>query len=97
MSTLLRRRFPDAVRFDLLDTRLLLEFTRSPSALAERLDAVDGRTAASPIIIDGVQKVPALLDEVHRLIEDKGLGFVLCGSSARKIKRGYANILGGRA
>ena len=97
MSTLLRRRFPGAVRFDLLDTRLLLEFTRSPSALAERLDAVDGRTAASPIIIDGVQKVPALLDEVHRLIEDKGLGFVLCGSSARKIKRGYANILGGRA
>lgn len=96
-STLLRQRFPDAVRFDLLDTRLLLEFTRSPWALAERIDALDDTTLTSPIIIDEVQKVPALLDEVHRLIENKGLGFVLCGSSARKLKRGHANMLGGRA
>lgn len=96
-STLLRERFPDAVRFDLLDTRLLLELTRSPWALAERLGALDGTTLTSPIIIDEVQKVPAVLDEVHRLIEDKGLGFVLCGSSARKLKRGHGNLLGGRA
>ncbi|MDE0624723.1 MAG: DUF4143 domain-containing protein [Bryobacterales bacterium] len=96
-STLLRQRFPDAVRFDLLDTRLLLEFTRSPWALAEQLDALSGTNFTGPIIIDGVQKVPALLDEVHRLIENKGLGFVLCGSSARKLKRGHANMLGGRA
>ena len=96
-STLLRERFPDAVRFDLLDTRLLLEFTRSPWALAERLAALDGPTLTSPVIIDEVQKVPAVLDEVHRLIEDKGLGFVLCGSSARKLKRGHGNLLGGRA
>ncbi len=96
-STLLRQRFPDALRFDLLDTRLLLEFTRSPWALAERTDALDGTTLTGPIIIDEVQKVPALLDEVHRLIENKGLGFVLCGSSARKLKRGHANMLGGRA
>lgn len=96
-STLLRQRFPDAVRFDLLDTRLLLEFTRSPWTLAQRLGALDGGALTSPIIIDEVQKVPALLDEVHRLIEDKGLGFVLCGSSARKLKRGHANMLGGRA
>ena len=87
-STLLRQRFPDAVRFDLLDTRLLLEFTRSPWALAERIDALDDTTLTSPIIIDEVQKVPALLDEVHRLIENKGLGFVPCGSSARTLKRG---------
>ena len=96
-STLLRERFPDAVRFDLLDTRLLLEFTRSPWALAERLAALDGPTLTSPVIIDEVQKVPAVLDEVHRLIEDKGLGFVLCGSSARKLRRGHGNLLGGRA
>ncbi|MDE0108255.1 MAG: DUF4143 domain-containing protein [Bryobacterales bacterium] len=96
-STLLRQRFPDAVRFDLLDTRLLLEFTRSPWALAEQLDALSGTNFTGPIIIDGVQKVPALLDEAHRLIENKGLGFVLCGSSARKLKRGHANMLGGRA
>ncbi len=96
-STLLRERFPDAVRFDLLDTRLLLEFTRSPWALAERLAALDGPTLTSPVMIDEVQKVPAVLDEVHRLIEDKGLGFILCGSSARKLKRGHGNLLGGRA
>ena len=50
-----------------------------------------------PVIIDEVQKVPALLDEVHWLIENRGLSFVLCGSSARKLKRGGANLLGGRA
>lgn len=50
-----------------------------------------------PILVDEVQKVPAVLDEVHRLIEGDGLGFVLCGSSARKLKRGRANPLGGRA
>ena len=50
-----------------------------------------------PVVIDEVQKVPAVLDEVHRLIEDAGRSFVLCGSSARKLKRGRANLLGGRA
>jgi predicted AAA+ superfamily ATPase len=50
-----------------------------------------------PIILDEVQKVPQLLDEVHWLIENKGLRFVLCGSSARKLKKGHANLLGGRA
>lgn len=50
-----------------------------------------------PIILDEVQKIPRVLDEVHRLIEDKDLSFILCGSSARKMKRGQANLLGGRA
>lgn len=54
-------------------------------------------TRAHPIVIDEVQKAPAILDEVHRLIETAGLRFVLCGSSARKLKRGQANLLGGRA
>lgn len=49
------------------------------------------------VIIDEVQKVPALLDEVHALIEDRGARFALCGSSARKLRRGHANLLGGRA
>ena len=96
-STLLRQRFPGAPRFDLLDTRLLLEFTRAPWVLADRLRALGGAALAGPVIIDEVQKVPALLDEVHRLIESEGLGFVLCGSSARKLKRGRSNLLGGRA
>ena len=96
-STLLRHQLPHAARFDLLDTRLLLELVRAPWTLAERVRALGDAATANPIVIDEVQKVPALLDEVHRLIENAGLGFVLCGSSARKLKRGRANLLGGRA
>jgi predicted AAA+ superfamily ATPase len=51
----------------------------------------------SPIILDEVQKVPLVLDEVHRLIEVNKLSFLLCGSSARKLKRGRGNLLGGGA
>lgn len=50
-----------------------------------------------PVIIDEVQKVPQVLDEVHWLIENSAINFILCGSSARKLKRGQANLLGGRA
>ena len=96
-STLVRRRFPLSARFDLLDTRLMLDFTRAPWTLSERVRALAPAQRKRPILIDEVQKVPAVLDEVHRLIEDDGLGFVLCGSSARKLKRGRANLLGGRA
>ena len=96
-STLLRTQFPRSARFDLLDTRLMLELTRAPWTLAERVLALDGAVRAAPVIIDEVQRVPALLDEVHRLIEDESIRFVLCGSSARKLKRGRANLLGGRA
>ncbi len=96
-STLLRLRFPAAARFDLLDTRLMLELTRAPWRLREQARALDDAARAQPIVIDEVQKVPALLDEVHGLIESDGLRFVLCGSSVRKLKRGQANLLGGRA
>ncbi|MCY4440604.1 MAG: DUF4143 domain-containing protein [Deltaproteobacteria bacterium] len=96
-STLLRRRFPQSARFDLLDTRLMLEFTRAPWTLADRVRALEPAARSHPIIIDEVQKVPALLDEVHRMIEGDRLSFVLCGSSARKVRRGRANLLGGRA
>ena len=96
-STLLQRRFPDSIRFDLLDTRLLLEFTRAPWSLSERIRALGRTRLERPIVIDEVQKVPAILDDVHRLIESERLSFVLCGSSARKLKRGRANLLGGRA
>ena len=96
-STLLHQQFPRSVRFDLLDTHLMLDLTRAPWTLSERVRALDAAGRARPIIIDEVQKVPAILDEVHRLIEDEDLSFVLCGSSARKLKRGRANLLGGRA
>ena len=96
-STLLAARFPDSARFDLLETRTFVEFTREPWLFAERVLALDAAQRARPIVVDEVQKVPALLDETHRLIERHGLTFVLCGSSARKLKRGGANLLGGRA
>ena len=96
-STLLAERFPDSARFDLLDTRTLIAFTREPWLFAERVLALDAAQRARPIVVDEVQKAPALLDEAHRLIERRGLSFVFCGSSARKLKRGGANLLGGRA
>ncbi len=96
-STYLRSAFPDSVTFDLLQTDLLLDLTRRPALLRERLLAMPPEKLRSPVILDEVQKVPQLLDEVHWLIENQGLSFILCGSSARKLERGGANLLGGRA
>ncbi len=96
-STFLKKQFPDSVRYDLLDTDLFLELSKRPALLAERLSAKNKAYLKNPIILDEVQKIPAILDEVHRLVEDRGLRFILCGSSARKLKRGKANLLGGRA
>ena len=96
-STFLRRAFPDSLVFDFLKMDLSLEFAKRPSLLRERILAKDGAVRERPIILDEVQKVPQLLDEVHWLIENEGLQFVLCGSSPRKLKRGQANLLGGRA
>ena len=74
-----------------------MDFAKRPALLREQLLAKDKRVLKNPIILDEVQKVPQILDEVHWLIENKGLRFILCGSSARKLKRGKANLLGGRA
>jgi len=89
--------FPDSIVYDFLKTDLFLEFSRNPALLRERLLAKDERILKYPVILDEVQKAPQILDEVHWLIENKGLSFILCGSSARKLKRGQANLLGGRA
>jgi predicted AAA+ superfamily ATPase len=96
-STYLRSVFPDSLAFDLLQTDLMLEFAKRPALLRERLLATPPEKLRSPVILDEVQKVPQLLDEVHWLIENRGLSFILCGSSARKLKRGGVNLLGGRA
>jgi len=96
-STYLKDKFPNSLIYDFLKTDLFLEFSKRPSLLREQILAKDAKTIESPIILDEVQKVPQLLDEVHWLIENKGLRFILCGSSARKLKRGKANLLGGRA
>ena len=96
-STYLRERFPRSLVFDFLDTDLVLEFSKRPALLRDQLLARDASVLKHPIILDEVQKVPHILDEVHWLIENKRLQFILCGSSARKLKRGQANLLGGRA
>jgi predicted AAA+ superfamily ATPase len=81
----------------MLQTDLFLEFTKRPFLLREQLLTVDTKQLKEPVIIDEVQKVPQLLDEIQWLIENKRLRFILCGSSARKLKRGKGNLLGGRA
>jgi predicted AAA+ superfamily ATPase len=96
-STFLQARYPRSVVYDFLDTELFLELSKRPALLREQLLARDEESLEAPVILDEVQKVPGVLDEVHWLIENKGLRFVLCGSSARKLRRGQANLLGGRA
>ncbi len=96
-TTYLRERFPTSLWFDFLQTDTYLDFLKTPSLLRERISAIADIRKRQPVILDEVQKVPHILDEVHWLIENKGLSFVLCRSSARKMKRGHANLLGGRA
>lgn len=93
-STLLRESYPDALWVDLLKADEYRRHLQNPERLRQDLAA---RPDVSQVVIDEVQKVPALLDEVHWLIENRKVSFALCGSSARKVKRGAANLLGGRA
>lgn len=96
-TTFLAARFPDSAVFDLLDTDLFLDLSKRPARFREMVLALPDQQRRRPIIVDEAQKVPGIFDEVHRLIEGGGLQFVLCGSSARKLVRGGANLLGGRA
>ena len=93
-STLLKERFPKAVYIDLLKSDLRNRFKQHPEEFRESLLRYPPETL---VIVDEIQKVPDLLDEVHWLMVEKGLWFILSGSSARKIKRSGANNLGGRA
>ncbi|MBM4118285.1 ATP-binding protein [bacterium] len=94
-STLLRQSYPQAWWVDLLKAEEYRRYLQRPELLRERIAAEDFK--GRQVVIDEVQKVPALLDEVHWLHENRGIQFALCGSSARKVKRGGANLLGGRA
>jgi uncharacterized protein len=87
--------YPDALRVDLLNPAILRRYTAAPEYLIE---VVEANSAAKQILIDEIQKLPALLEVVHLLIERKtGQQFVLTGSSARKLRREGVNLLGGRA
>lgn len=93
-STLLRERYPNSFYLDFLKSDEFMRFQEKPSLLRTEYAA---QKVDFPIIIDEVQKVPLILDEVHWLIENRQIKFILCGSSARKLKKGKANLLGGRA
>ncbi len=93
-STLLKALFPKARLYDLLKTDVRMAFQLRPALLREECELLD---EGDLVIIDEVQKVPALLDEVHWLMENRGMRFILSGSSARKLRRSGANLLGGRA
>ena len=91
-STLLAAEFPDVPWVDRLLPATYRRYLQAPELLIEE----QRRHGAGFIVIDEVQKVPALLDVVHWLMEWRGVHFALCGSSARKVRRGQANLLGGR-
>ncbi len=92
-TTLLRDRYPEARFYDLLDTNLSAELSVRPGTLREEV------LAEQPplVVIDEVQHVPPLIQEVHWLLENTATRFILCGSSARKLRRRSRNLLGGRA
>jgi len=92
-STWLASVLPSALRIDLLRESTFADL----AGHADRLEAMADAHGARTIVIDEVQKLPSLLDEVHRLIETRKFRFALSGSSARKLKRGGANLLAGRA
>ena len=93
-STYLKEMYPSAIWVDLLKTDELIRYTNNPSLLREELASIK---EIALVIVDEIQKVPLLLNEVHWLIENKKIVFGLCGSSARKLRREHANLLGGRA
>lgn len=94
-STWLKTHYPDALWIDLLDTEQFKIFSASPSRIREHVLAHPTRKR---VVVDEVQKVPDILSEVHRLIEEKrGLQFILTGSSSRKLKRAGVDLLAGRA
>ncbi len=93
-STWARTELPAATRIDLLDEALYQGLLAEPGRFADQLRAI---SAGSWVVVDEIQRLPSLLNEIHRAIEERRLRFALTGSSARKLRRGGVNLLGGRA
>jgi predicted AAA+ superfamily ATPase len=89
---LIRHSLISARVYDLLDSSIYLALSQDPGRIGQELTAQD-----RIVVIDEIQRLPHLLNEVHRLIETQGVHFLLTGSSARKLRRGGVNLLGGRA
>lgn len=91
-TSLIHHALPDALFYDLLDSANYLALSHNPGRLAEEVGSSIKR-----VVIDEIQRLPSLLNEVQRLIETRDVNFLLTGSSARKLRRGGINLLGGRA
>lgn len=91
-SHLIRHTLPSCRLYDLLDTPTFLALSQNPARLGQEIPAGE-----KVVAIDEIQRLPELLNEVHRLIEERHIRFLLTGSSARKLRRGGVNLLGGRA
>ena len=95
-TTLLRHTYPGAWWVDLLKANEFRRYATRPETLRRELASM-GASVPSQIVVDEVLRVPALLDEIHWMIENMGLSFALAASSARKVRRGGASLMGGRA
>ena len=93
-STWVRHELPGAHRVDLLDQAIYHAYLARPGQFADEVRAVRPGTT---VVVDEVQRIPTLLNDVHRFIEERRMRFVLCGSSARKLKQQGTNLLAGRA
>lgn len=95
-TTWLRQVLPQALWFDLLRTQTFLELSQRPEVFRQQVEALP---RGGWVVVDEVQRVPALLNEVHALMSERGVAcrFALSGSSARKLKRMDVNLLAGRA
>ena len=93
-STWARQALPDALRLDLLDEALFTDLLADPSLFRQLLS---GAGPGEWVVVDEVQRIPSLLNEVHRMIEERDVRFALLGSSARKLKTAGTNLLAGRA
>ena len=96
-TTLLRGRYPGSRWVDLLRADEFRRYATRPETLREEIEAEPPGSRPLQVVVDEIQKVPALLDEIHWLIEHRGVTFAICGSSARRVRRAGVNLLGGRA
>jgi predicted AAA+ superfamily ATPase len=91
-TSLIRHSLKGIRSYDLLDTSVYLALSQNPGRISQELEPRD-----EIVVIDEIQRLPVLLNEIHRLIEERSIRFLLTGSSARKLRRGGINLLGGRA
>lgn len=91
-TSLIRHTMTGVRVYDLLDSSVFVTLSSDPGRIAQEIEPTD-----RVVVIDEIQRLPVLLNEVHRLIEERGTRFLLTGSSARKLRRGGTNLLGGRA